>query len=110
MKVTVDFDLCESNALCEALAPDVFAIDDDDYLQVLKERPDEADLDGFNLASAVTPGTMADVVTHVVPELRRRGRMPAAADAGGPTLRERYGTGDGARLAKDHPGSAHRTL
>jgi len=33
-KVTVDFDLCESNALCEALAPDVFHIDDDDFLQV----------------------------------------------------------------------------
>lgn len=33
-KVEVDFDLCESNALCEAMAPDVFYIDDDDYLQV----------------------------------------------------------------------------
>ena len=33
-KVTVDFDLCESNAMCEALAPDVFRIDDDDFLQV----------------------------------------------------------------------------
>ncbi|HWU31274.1 MAG TPA: ferredoxin, partial [Marmoricola sp.] len=33
-KVEVDFDLCESNAMCEALAPDVFRIDDDDFLQV----------------------------------------------------------------------------
>lgn len=33
-KVEVDFDLCESNALCEAVAPDVFRIDDDDFLQV----------------------------------------------------------------------------
>ena len=33
-KVIVDFDLCESNAMCEALAPDVFRIDDDDFLQV----------------------------------------------------------------------------
>lgn len=33
-KVVVDFDLCESNAMCEALAPDVFRIDDDDFLQV----------------------------------------------------------------------------
>jgi ferredoxin len=33
-KVQVDYDLCESNAMCEALAPDVFRIDDDDYLQV----------------------------------------------------------------------------
>ena len=33
-KVKVDFDLCESNALCEALAPTHFQIDDDDFLQV----------------------------------------------------------------------------
>ncbi len=34
MKVKVDFDLCESNALCEGIAPDVFELDDDDYLQL----------------------------------------------------------------------------
>ena len=28
MKIKVDFDLCESNAMCEALAPDVFELDD----------------------------------------------------------------------------------
>lgn len=33
-RVEVDFDVCESNALCEAMAPDVFALDDDDNLQV----------------------------------------------------------------------------
>ncbi|MBO0842985.1 MAG: ferredoxin [Nocardioides sp.] len=33
-KVVVDFDLCESNALCEGLAPDVFSLDDDDFLQI----------------------------------------------------------------------------
>lgn len=38
MKVSADFDLCESNALCEALAPAVFQLDDDDYLQVLSEE------------------------------------------------------------------------
>ena len=38
MKVKVDFDLCESNALCEALAPDVFELDDDDYLQLKTTR------------------------------------------------------------------------
>jgi ferredoxin len=36
-KIKVDFDLCESNAMCEALAPSHFQIDDDDYLQVLDE-------------------------------------------------------------------------
>ena len=34
MKIKVDFDLCESNALCEALAPEVFELDDDDFLQL----------------------------------------------------------------------------
>ncbi|HWV27850.1 MAG TPA: ferredoxin [Aeromicrobium sp.] len=33
-KVEADFNLCESNALCEALAPDVFRLDDDDFLQI----------------------------------------------------------------------------
>jgi ferredoxin len=43
MKVVVDFDLCESNALCMAAAPEVFEVrDDDDYLYVLDENPPEA--------------------------------------------------------------------
>jgi ferredoxin len=33
-RVEVDYDLCESNALCEAVAPDVFELDDNDDLQV----------------------------------------------------------------------------
>ena len=36
-KVKADFDLCESNAICTGLAPDVFEIDDDDYLVVLTD-------------------------------------------------------------------------
>jgi ferredoxin len=32
MKVKADYDLCEANAMCEALAPEVFEIDDDDNL------------------------------------------------------------------------------
>ena len=55
MKVTVDFDLCESNALCEALAPDVFELDDDDYLQIKKEQIDEADVDAVRRAVAACP-------------------------------------------------------
>lgn len=37
-KIKVDFDLCESNAMCEALAPDHFQIDDDDFLQVIDDQ------------------------------------------------------------------------
>jgi len=50
-KVEVDFDLCESNALCEALAPDVFAIDDDDFLQV--DDPTVTDENRVRVAQAV---------------------------------------------------------
>jgi ferredoxin len=38
MKIKVDFDLCESNALCEAMAPEVFELDDDDFLQLKTEE------------------------------------------------------------------------
>ncbi len=39
MRVVVDFDLCESNALCMAAAPEVFEVRDDDLLYVLDENP-----------------------------------------------------------------------
>lgn len=40
-KVVVDFDLCESNAICMAVAPEVFEVRDDDFLYVLQEHPGE---------------------------------------------------------------------
>jgi ferredoxin len=55
MKVTVDFDRCESNALCEAIAPDVFEIDDDDYLQLKKEEIDDDDVESVRRAVASCP-------------------------------------------------------
>ena len=41
MKVVVDYDLCESNAVCRAIAPEVFEVRDDDFLYVLDENPPE---------------------------------------------------------------------
>lgn len=41
MRVVVDFDLCESNALCMAAAPEVFEVREDDFLYVLDENPPE---------------------------------------------------------------------
>ena len=55
MKVKVDFDLCESNAMCEALAPEVFELDDDDFLVVKKEEVGEGDLDAVRRAAASCP-------------------------------------------------------
>jgi ferredoxin len=41
MRVVVDFDLCESNALCMGVAPEVFEVREDDFLYVLNENPPE---------------------------------------------------------------------
>ncbi len=41
MRVVVDYDLCESNAICMQIAPDVFEVRDDDFLYVLNETPGE---------------------------------------------------------------------
>ena len=37
LKIEVDFGLCESNAVCMGIIPEVFQVDDDDYLHVLTE-------------------------------------------------------------------------
>ena len=41
MRVVVDYDLCESNALCMGILPEVFEVRDDDLLYVLDEYPPE---------------------------------------------------------------------
>jgi ferredoxin len=41
MRVVVDFDRCESNAVCMGIAPEVFEVRDDDFLYVLVEEPPE---------------------------------------------------------------------
>lgn len=38
MRIKADFDLCESNAICVGMAPDIFDLDDDDYLVILQEE------------------------------------------------------------------------
>ena len=41
MKIVVDYDVCESNAVCMAVAPELFEVRDDDFLYVLDETPGE---------------------------------------------------------------------
>jgi len=41
VRVIVDFDLCESNAVCMSVAPEVFEVRDDDFLYILEETPRE---------------------------------------------------------------------
>jgi ferredoxin len=42
MKVVVDFDLCEANAVCMDNAPEVFRVEEDDTLTILQENPPDA--------------------------------------------------------------------
>lgn len=42
MRVTVDYDLCESNGVCVGHVPSVFDLRDDDNLYLLEDQPDEA--------------------------------------------------------------------
>jgi len=37
-KVVVDFEICESNAVCMGIIPEVFHLDDDDDLHVLDDE------------------------------------------------------------------------
>lgn len=41
-RVVVDWDLCESNAVCMGIAPQVFEVRDDDFLYILDETPPDA--------------------------------------------------------------------
>ncbi len=39
MRVVVDFDRCQSNAVCMDVAPEIFEVRDDNFLYILKETP-----------------------------------------------------------------------
>ena len=42
MRVVVDTALCEGNAVCMNVAPEVFVVGDDDLARVLVDSPDES--------------------------------------------------------------------
>jgi ferredoxin len=44
MELTVDRDLCEANAVCCGLAPDVFELDDDEQLIIKVPNPGDDQL------------------------------------------------------------------
>ncbi len=55
MKITVDFDRCQSNALCMSAAPELFEVRDDGYLYVLIEEPGEAHRERLEEAVRLCP-------------------------------------------------------
>lgn len=71
----------------------------------LQSWVEETDVDGFNLAYALTHESFVDFVELVVPELQRRGVYKTDYTSG--SLREKL-HGRGPRLAGPHPGAAYR--
>jgi ferredoxin len=41
MKIVVNYDRCEANAVCVGVCPECFRVEDDDSLTVLLENPPE---------------------------------------------------------------------
>jgi FMN-dependent oxidoreductase (nitrilotriacetate monooxygenase family) len=71
----------------------------------LQEWVSETDVDGFNLAYAITPGSFADFVEHVVPVLTARGAHQSSYAPG--SLRNKL-LGRGDRLPDEHRGASYR--
>jgi dimethyl-sulfide monooxygenase len=71
---------------------------------MLERWVDEGGIDGFNLAYAVTPGTVTDFIDYVVPELQKRGRAQTSY-APGNFRQKLIGTPDG-RVERTHPAAA----
>jgi FMN-dependent oxidoreductase (nitrilotriacetate monooxygenase family) len=74
---------------------------------LLQEWVEDTDVDGFNLAYAVTPESFEDAVDLLVPELQKRGVYKTDYRQG--TLREKL-IGHGPRLSAPHPGAGYRDL
>jgi FMN-dependent oxidoreductase (nitrilotriacetate monooxygenase family) len=71
----------------------------------LRAWVEETDVDGFNVAYAITPGTFKDLADLVVPELQARGLFKHDYASG--TFREKL-FGRGPRLPAGHPAAAVR--
>ena len=61
-KVVVDFDLCESNAICMGLVPQVFEVRDDDFLYILQEEPPDELRSGVEAAVRQCPKQAISIV------------------------------------------------
>lgn len=69
------------------------------------EQWQDAGIDGVNIRYIITPGSFADFIDHVVPELQSRGLAQAEYAPG--TLRDKI-FGAGSQLPQRHPGRQWR--
>jgi FMN-dependent oxidoreductase (nitrilotriacetate monooxygenase family) len=72
----------------------------------LQEWGEETDVDGFNIAYAVSQEHIEDIVKYLVPELQKRGVYPTSYAEG--TLRDKlFGH---SKLPSDHPAARYRDI
>ena len=64
MRIEVDYDKCQSNALCMAAAPTVFEVRDDGYMYVLNESPEEALFDRVRQAARDCPTQAITIIEN----------------------------------------------
>ena len=62
MQIVVDFDRCQSNALCMSAAPSVFEVRDDGFLYVLQEQPPEGERSAVHEAVRLCPTQALSVI------------------------------------------------
>jgi ferredoxin len=55
MRIIVDHDLCEGNAVCVRVAPEIFAVGDDDQARVLVQAPPASERANIEAAVARCP-------------------------------------------------------
>jgi ferredoxin len=63
MQVKVDTDLCEANAVCCGLAPDVFDLDDDEQLVIKVDEVPADQVDRVELAVSRCPKNALQVTS-----------------------------------------------
>ncbi|MGJ8514849.1 LLM class flavin-dependent oxidoreductase [Carnimonas bestiolae] len=63
-------------------------------------------IDGFNFAYAITPGSFADLIDFVVPELKQRGLLEDGYH--GNTLREQLLDSGSSKVSSRHPAARYR--
>ncbi|HEV3380255.1 MAG TPA: ferredoxin [Trebonia sp.] len=93
MKVTVDTTICEANALCAGLVPEVFDVDDEDELHILPRYGEvPSDLENA-VREAVRSCPRMALSLQELGRSARRGRSEGSG---------RGGFGDGDRDRGDH--------
>lgn len=74
---------------------------------IMQTWVDEANVDGFNISYATTPGTFEDLIKYLWPELKKRGVLQE--QYAGRSMRESYlQDGKGPRVREGHPAKKFR--